>query len=103
MAIGARHRFSLGPAFWPKKVSFKPSNDAFYANSERKIKNFRWSDPEGVCTTLRWSDPAEGLATVPPLTQTDRVTAEVTVSIGFAPDLSILRFSHVPTYIQCSG
>src|SRR5262245_28699799 len=38
------HRFSLSPALWPKKVSFKPSNDALYANSQRKIKNFRWSE-----------------------------------------------------------
>jgi hypothetical protein len=52
MAIGARHRFSLGFAFWPKKVSFKPSNDAFYANSQHKINNFRWSGPKGVSRTL---------------------------------------------------
>src|SRR5262249_24554853 len=42
------------------------------------------------------------LASVAPFAQTDRVTAEVAVSVGFAPDLPILRFSHVPTYTQCS-
>jgi hypothetical protein len=35
------------------------------------------------------------LAPVTPFSQTDRIAAEVAVSVGFLPDLAVLSFSHV--------